>query len=313
MFPVAPLLQHLAHHAGADGAAALEDGEEQLLLHGNRLDEFDGEAHVVPRHDHLGPGREGTDPRHIGGPEVELGAVAVEEGGMAAALFLGEDVRLGLKAGMGGNGAGLGDDLAAFYFFALGPAEQEAHVVTGLALIEELAEHLDAGHDGLLGVPDADEFDLVGDLVDAALDAAGHDGPAAGDGEDVLNRHEERLIQDADGGRDVGIAGVHELEDGSGRRVRAVAAAGLQRFERAAADDGDLVAGEVVAGQQLADLQFDQLEQFRVIDQVDLVHEDHQVGDVDLPGEQDVLAGLGHRAFGGGDDQDGAVHLGGPG
>src|SRR4029077_14804635 len=32
--------------------------------------------------------------------------------------------------------------------------------------------------------------------------------------------------------------------------------------------------------------------------------------DLDLAGEQDVLAGLGHRPVGRGDDQDGAVHLG---
>src|SRR5574337_255919 len=233
--------------------------------------------------------------------------------GMAAALFLGEDVRLGLKARVGGDGTGFGYHLAPFDFFALGPPEEESHVVAGLALVKQLTEHLDAGHDGFLGVPDADELDLVGHLDDAALDAAGDDGPAPGDREDVLNRHEERLVEDADGGGEVGVDGVHELEDRRGRRVAAVAAAGLQRFERAAADHGDLVAGEVVGREQLADLEFDQLEQFGVVHQVDLVQEDDEVGDVDLAGEQDVLAGLGHRPFGGGDDQDRAVHLGGAG
>ena len=36
-------------------------------------------------------------------------------------------------------------------------------------------------------------------------------------------------------------------------------------------------------------------------------------GHLDLAGQEDVLAGLGHRAVGRGDDQDGAVHLGGAG
>ena len=36
-------------------------------------------------------------------------------------------------------------------------------------------------------------------------------------------------------------------------------------------------------------------------------------GHLDLAGQQDVLAGLGHRAVGRGDDEDGAVHLGGAG
>ena len=36
-------------------------------------------------------------------------------------------------------------------------------------------------------------------------------------------------------------------------------------------------------------------------------------GHLDLAGEEDVLAGLGHRAVGRGDDEDRAVHLGGAG
>ena len=80
-----------------------------------------------------------------------------------------------------------------------------------------------------------------------------------------------------------------------------------------AADDRDVVAREVVLGEQLADLELDQVEQLRVVDHVDLVEEDHDVGHLDLAGQQDVLAGLGHRAVGRGDDQDGAVHLGGAG
>ena len=81
----------------------------------------------------------------------------------------------------------------------------------------------------------------------------------------------------------------------------------------AAADDRDLVAGELVLRQQLADFHLDQLEQLRVVDQVDLVEEDDDAGHADLAGQQDVLAGLRHRAVGGRDDQDRAVHLGGAG
>ena len=75
-------------------------------------------------------------------------------------------------------------------------------------------------------------------------------------------------------------------------------------------DDGDVVAGELVLGQQFADFHLDQLEELGVVDHVDLVQEDDDVGHADLAGEQDVLAGLGHGAVGGGHDQDGAVHLG---
>ena len=87
----------------------------------------------------------------------------------------------------------------------------------------------------------------------------------------------------------------------------------LEGLERGAADDRHVVAREVVLGQQLADLELDEVEQLGVVDRVDLVEEDDDVGHLDLAGQQDVLAGLGHRAVGRGDDEDRAVHLGGAG
>ena len=62
---------------------------------------------------------------------------------------------------------------------------------------------------------DADDLDLVADLDDAALDTTGRDGAAAGDGEDVLDGHQERLLDVADRVREVGVDRVHELPDGS--------------------------------------------------------------------------------------------------
>ena len=83
----------------------------------------------------------------------------------------------------------------------------------------------------------------------------------------------------------------------------------LERHQRRALDDRDLVAGEIVLGQQLADLELDELEQFRIVDHVDLVEEHDQRRHADLTGEQDVLAGLRHRAVGRAHHQDRAVHL----
>ena len=157
-----------------------------------------------------------------------------------------------------------------------------------------------------------DELDLVADLDDAALDAPGGDGAPALDPEDVLDRHQERLVDGALGGRDVAVDRVHQLLDRRVGRVGRVVA-GLERLQRGAADDRDVVAREVVLAEQLADLELDQVEQLLVVDHVDLVQEDHDVRDLDLAGQQDVLAGLGHRAVGRGHDQDGAVHLGGAG
>ncbi len=87
----------------------------------------------------------------------------------------------------------------------------------------------------------------------------------------------------------------------------------LERLERRALDDRDVVAGELVLGQQLADFHLDELEELLVVDHVGLVEVDDDVGHADLTGEQDVLTRLGHGAVSSADDEDRAVHLGGTG
>ena len=107
---------------------------------------------------------------------------------------------------------------------------------------------------------------------------------------------------------DVGVQRRRELED-----LLLGAVVAFERLQRRADDEGDVVAGEVVFAEQLADLDLDQLQQLLVVDHVGLVEEHDDVGDAHLAGQQDVLARLGHRPVGGRDDQDRAVHLGGAG
>ncbi len=83
----------------------------------------------------------------------------------------------------------------------------------------------------------------------------------------------------------------------------------LKRHQRRALDDRNVVAREFVARKQLAHLELDELEQLRIVDHVDLVEIDDERRNADLTSEQDVLAGLRHRAVGGRNDQDRAVHL----
>src|SRR5688572_11915453 len=311
-FAMSSLLLDADDGAGADGPATLADGEALADLEGDRGDQLDGHLDVVAGHDHLGPVGQPDGAGHVGRAQVELRAVAVVEGGVAAALLLGQDVDLGTELGVRLDRATLGQDLAALDLLALDAPDEAAHVVPGAALVEQLLEHLDAGDHDLAGRLDADQLDLVADLDDAALDAPGGDRAAALDAEHVLDRHEERLVDGALGRRDVRIDRVHQLLDrlvGLGRRI----VAGLERLQRRAADDRQVVARELVLGEQLADLELDQVEQLLVVDHVDLVEEDHDVGHLHLAGQEDVLAGLGHRAVGRGHDQDGAVHLGGSG
>ena len=87
----------------------------------------------------------------------------------------------------------------------------------------------------------------------------------------------------------------------------------LERHQRRALDDRDVVAGKFIARQEFANLELDEFEKLRIVDHVDLVHVDDERRNADLAGEQDMLAGLRHRAVGGGNDQDRAVHLCGAG
>jgi hypothetical protein len=105
--------------------------------------------------------------------------------------------------------------------------------------------------------------------------------------------------------RDVAVDRLHQLED-----LRRPLRVALERLQRRDLDDRDVVAGEVVLREQLAHLDLDELEQLRVVDHVGLVERDDDEGHLDLTREQDVLARLGHRAVGGADDEDRAVHLG---
>jgi translation elongation factor TU len=74
-----------------------------------------------------------------------------------------------------GDGAGLGQNLAAFDFFLLDTAQEQSGVVTGLTLVKLLVKHFDTGNDYLAGVAQTDQFDFIVDFDDAAFDTAGND------------------------------------------------------------------------------------------------------------------------------------------
>ena len=156
--------------------------------------------------------------------------------------------------------------------------------------------------------PDTDEVHGLVDLDDATLDATGDDGATAGDREDVLDGHEERLLGLANRLRDRLVHGVHQLEDRLGPLLVT-----LQGRERSDLDDRDLVAVVLVLAEELAHLHLDELDELFVVDHVALVQRHDQGGYADLAGEQHVLTGLRHRTVGRGHDQDRAVHLRGTG
>src|SRR5260370_40643156 len=245
--PSSLLLDDFRGGAGAYGLAAFADGEPEAGLDRDGLTEGDIHLDVVTRHDHLDAFGQLDLARDVGGPHVELRALAGQERCVAPTLFLAQDVNLGLELSGALDGAGLCKHLAAYDVFTLEDADHDPDAVAGLALVHVPVEHLDSGGDRLGAVRvDADDLDFLVPLELAALDPSGRHGAATFDREHVLDRHQERLVDGAVGLGDVGVDSVHQLEDlGGPLRVP------LERLERGDADDGDVVAQVLVLACQL--------------------------------------------------------------
>src|SRR3954452_2668711 len=197
------LFGYLGDDPGADGATALTNGEPQALVHGDRLDQLDLHLGVLTRSDELAALGQLHDAGYVGRAEVELRPIAGDERRVTAALLLLQAVDLRLVLGVRRDRAGLGEDLAALDLLALRASQQAPDVVARAALVEDLAEHLDTGHHRLGRILDPDDLDLVAGVDDPLLDPAGRHGAATGDREDVLYRHQERLVEVALRLRDV--------------------------------------------------------------------------------------------------------------
>src|SRR5690606_2759069 len=103
--------------------------------------------------------------------EVELRTIVREERRMTAAFFLRQDVGFGHELLVRLDRTRLAQDLATLDAVTVNAANQCADVVAGLALVEQLAEHFNAGHRRLRRVLDANNLDFLANLDDATLDA----------------------------------------------------------------------------------------------------------------------------------------------
>ena len=68
--------------------AAFADSETHAFFHGNRGDQLNVHINVVAGHAHLSAFGQGDDAGNVGGTEVELRTIVVEERGMTAAFLL---------------------------------------------------------------------------------------------------------------------------------------------------------------------------------------------------------------------------------
>ncbi len=233
---------------------------------------------------------------------------------MTTAFVLAQDVHLAHELGVGLDGAGLSQNLTALDIGLGNAAQQAARIVAGLDVIQGLVEHFHGGNDGgALLVGQTNDLDSLAGLQLAALHTTGSHGAAAGNGEHVLNGHQEGHVGLAVGSGDIAVNSVHQLLDAGVLGSGSVGALADQGVQSGTLDDGDVVAGELVEAQSLADFHLHQLQQLLIVHLITLVQEHNDGGHAYLTGQQDVLLGLGHGAVSGSDDQDRAIHLGSTG
>src|SRR5438552_1649114 len=136
-----------------------------------------------------------------------------------------------------------------------------------------------------------------------------HHRPPPRNREDVLDRHQKRLVHRPRRRRNIAVHRLHQLPDRL-RRLRVLRL--LVRLQRRPPDHRHVVPRKVVLLQQLPHLQLHQVQNLRVIHHVHLVHEHHQKRHVHLPRQQHMLARLRHRPIVGRHHQNRPVHLRGP-
>src|SRR5690606_23538188 len=111
--------------------------------------------------------------RHVRRTEVELRTIPLEERRVTATFVLGQNVHLGREVRVRLDRTGLGQHLTTLDVFTLGAAQQNTDVITGFALVQQLAEHFNARAGRLGRFLDTDDFDFFADLDHAAFDTTG--------------------------------------------------------------------------------------------------------------------------------------------
>ena len=157
-----------------------------------------------------------------------------------------------------------------------------------MALIEQLAEHFNTGDGGLPGITEADDLDFFLNLDNTTFDTTGNNRATTRNREDVFDRHQERLIRLTDWRRNEGIAGLKQLLNCT---IGDVAVDTSKSLQRRATDDRNIITRELVLVKQIANLHLDQLKQFWIAIDIDLIQEDDQLRNVYLARKKDVLTG----------------------
>ena len=298
------LLDDADHLASANGTTTFADSELQTVVHSYRSDELHSDFHVIARHHHLYAVREDDLTGNVKSTDEELRTIVIVERSVTTTFFFLQHIDLSLELGVRSDGLGLGNNLTTLHFLLVNTTEEQTYIITGLTLREELAEHFHTGNNRLTGfVTEANQLHGIVHVDGTGLDTASNHSTTTGDGEDVLDRHQEVLVNQTLGQRDVLIHSVHELHNLVFPNLLTV------QSTKSGATDDRAVLIELVESEEVTDLHFYEVEHLFIFHKVYLVHEDEDLRYVNLTGEQDVLTGLRHGTVGGSHHEDSTVHL----
>ena len=208
------------------------------------------------------------------------------------------------------DGSGLAKNLTSFDVLSLNTTEKCADVVACFSVIKGLSEHFDTGNNSLCSLfGKTDDLNFVAELELSSFYSTGCNGTTSGDGHSVLNRHKEGKVSLTVRSGDIRVNIVHKLKDRSICGIRRIGRGALKCSQSGALDDRDIVAGELVLGKDISDVHFNELEKLRVVNLVNLVHENNDCRNANLTGKKDMLSGLSHRSIRCSNYEDSAVHL----
>src|SRR5580704_10064175 len=299
------LLRHdLADGPRAYGVSAFADREAQALLHRHRCDQLDHQAHVVSRHYHFCRRRQLRHPRHVRRAEIKLRTISFEEGRVPSAFFLRQNVNFGFEPSVRSDRSALRQHHAALHIFLRNAAQQQPGVVSRQAFVQLLLEHFDARYDRFARVAEAHNLHFLAHLHLTALDSSRHHRASSRDRKNIFDRHQERLLQLT---LRLGHTLVHRLHQRVNLLLPLLFA--IQRAQRRKPYYRHIIARELIALQQLAHFELNQIQQLGVVDRVALVQRHYDIRHTYLARQQHVLAGLRHRTIRRRDHEDRTIHL----
>src|SRR5436190_22707154 len=168
------------------------------------------------------------------------------------------------------NRTGLRNYLSTLDFLLLQAAQQNADVIASASFIEKFSEHLNVCSNCLCGGANANELNFSHFLQNTALDTARRDSSAAFNVEDVLDWHQERLI---DRPLRHGDVIVNRLDEGEHLFFRV--GVSIKRLEGAAFNNRDFISRKFILREEIAHLHLNEIQELRIVDHVDLVEEDN--------------------------------------